>query len=300
MTRLPASIRESVELHASAAGLGSHIESVQPVAGGCINHGCRVLLDGDSSLFVKWNPRAPAGMFESEADGLRALRGAAVDTGAELAVPTALAHGRTAEGGWLALEYLPPGRSAPSTDVLLGRALALLHGAAPESTFGWHRDNWIGTLPQSNTPHPDWATFWRDRRIRPQLDAVRQRDLCTDPVFDRVSLAIPNMERPACLLHGDLWSGNAFVTSGGTPALIDPAVYRGDGEVDLAMTQLFGGFGSGFYDAYAEVRGIDPGYHAFRRDLYQLYYLLVHVSLFGHSYEAQARAAAGRVAATLS
>jgi fructosamine-3-kinase len=297
---VPASIRESVELRAQAAGIGDRIVSVDGVAGGCINRGCRVLIDGRTQLFVKWNPSAPPGLFEAEADGLEALRAAAAEAAAPLAVPTVLGHGETAEGAWLTLKYLPPGRFRTSTDGRLGRALALIHGVGSEASFGWHRDNWIGTLPQSNTPHRDWATFWRDCRIGPQLETARSRERCTDPIYDRLMGSIRELDRPVCLLHGDLWSGNAFATEGGLPVLIDPAVSHGDGEVDLAMTELFGGFGTAFYSEYDDLRPIGPGYRGFRRDLYQLYYLLVHVNLFGRSYETPALAAASRVVAALS
>jgi fructosamine-3-kinase len=107
-------------------------------------------------------------------------------------------------------------------------------------------------------------------------------------------------EGPVHLLHGDLWSGNAYAGPTGEPVVIDPSVYHGHGEVDLAMTELFGGFGSRFYEAYAEAGRLTEAYAAYRRDLYQLYYLLVHVNLFGSQYEERTLAAAARAAAALA
>jgi protein-ribulosamine 3-kinase len=300
VTPVPASIRESVESCLQVTRSTAHIVSLVPVSGGCINQGCCIEVDDGPPLFLKWNPQATPGMFEAEADGLGALRRGVVSAGAELAVPAVIDHGETAEGSWLLLEYLPDHGPGAETFALLGRSLALLHGAADPESFGWRRDNWIGSLPQANTPVPDWTAFWRDRRILPQLDLARDRGHCSQGVFDRLVASIPAMSPSPCLLHGDLWSGNTYATANGVPAIIDPAVYRGDGEVDLAMTELFGGFGRAFYDAYDEIRPIDPGYVAFRRDLYQLYYLLVHVNLFGGAYEAPARGAAERVVAAVA
>jgi fructosamine-3-kinase len=175
----------------------------------------------------------------------------------------------------------------------------MLHSAPSTADgFGHVEDNWIGSLPQSNRTHNSWADFWAAERIGPQLERARKAGACSDAVFDHLLTAVPDavagVHAPA-LLHGDLWSGNVFPSAQGRPVLIDPAVYRGDGEVDLAMTELFGGFDRRFYDAYAEVRPISDAYESHRRALYQLYYLLVHVNLFGGGYEAGARAAASRV-----
>ena len=115
-----------------------------------------------------------------------------------------------------------------------------------------------------------------------------------DELLDAIDPALDDVDTPS-LVHGDLWSGNTYADVSGRPVLIDPAVYLGDGEVDLAMTELFGGFGTRFYDAYHDVRSISDAYHAYRRDLYQLYYLLVHVELFGAGYVAATAAAARAV-----
>jgi fructosamine-3-kinase len=266
-------------------------------------------------------------MFAAEANGLTALARAG-----ELRVPKAIAWdlgGATrgpdgglsahAEGGepglsWLLLEYLAAGRVSRFAEEALGRGLARLHASGARAggpsveaeTFGWHRNNWIGSLPQDNTPTPSWADFWRDRRIAPQLDAARRRGHFTEGqasslmlrLLDVLPAALGDVAVPE-LVHGDLWGGNWFTSVSEEPVLIDPAVYFGHGEVDLAMSELFGGFGDSFYRAYRDERGISAEYDEYRRDLYQLYYLLVHVNLFGASYAPGALRAARRVCAAL-
>ena len=158
-------------------------------------------------------------------------------------------------------------------------------------------------MPQSNVPCASWAEFWRDRRLGPQLEEAlgkghfRGRGRSElERLIELVPSALSDIGEERChLVHGDLWSGNVFACGHGQPTLIDPAVYRGHGEVDLAMSELFGGFGEGFLAAYDAMITIPREYHAFRRALYQMYYLLVHVNLFGASYEAGSLAAARRV-----
>jgi fructosamine-3-kinase len=296
-------VAEQVQEALQALGMGRRIAGVASVGGGCINHGARIETDQGRAFFLKWNPSAPAGMFEAEVDGLRALRSAL-----SLRVPEPLATGDGTDGpSWLLMEHIPPSAPMEGYDERLGGGLAKLHlSAAPEASFGWHRANWIGSLPQPNQETRSWIDFWSDLRLRPQIGLARSRgylrrgEQILDRMMGSVSLALADVDdAPAHLLHGDLWSGNAYAGPGGVPVLIDPAVYRGHGEVDLAMTELFGGFGSTFYEAYAEVAGIPRAYRAVRRDLYQLYYLLVHVNLFGESYEGRTLAAAGRVVAEL-
>jgi len=300
---LPESVRAGVERTLRGMGVPAGISEVETVGGGCINHGARITA-GDSSYFVKWNPSAAPDMFSAELDGLNALRAAEA-----LRVPEPLATGEgDGSPSWLLMEYIPARRRAPSPESdsgeRLGRGLAAIHDSSvPGLGFGWPRDNWIGSLEQSNVPTGSWVDFWRDHRIVPQLALSRQQGHVSGPVWDRLVDAIPaaldDSILPA-LLHGDLWNGNSYVTAGGEPVLIDPAVYQGDGEVDLAMSELFGGFGQAFFDAYHEVRPISAAYRSHRRDLYQLFYLLVHVNLFGASYVAGAHRAATQVVAALT
>jgi fructosamine-3-kinase len=299
VSALPASVREDIE-----AGVrpGRRIVSAEPVAGGCINHGARVRWDDGRTDFLKWNRRAPVGMFQAEADGLTALRRSVEECGAALAVPEVLGFGGVREGTWLLCTWIGRGPGGAAVDERLGEGLATLHDAPATSSFGWHRGNWIGSLAQTNDPDDDWAAFWNDRRIGPQLELARSAGRCGQRVYDRFREVLPDAlggTGPPSLLHGDLWSGNAYAGEDGTPVLVDPAVYRGHAEVDLSMTELFGGFGPSFYDAYDAVRPLGEAYVSHRRDAYQLYYLLVHVNLFGTSYEPGARAAAARVVSVL-
>ena len=295
---LPGQIENSVSRSLEKAGMGTCIVQATPVSGGCINNGSRIQTNSGRILFLKWNPSGPPGMFEAEADGLRALRGANA-----LRVPEPIDwYDHSSGKSWLLLEHVFKGSASQETDTRLGHGLAAIHSHGFDEGFGWHRDNWIGSLPQDNGAKRNWGHFWRDQRIGAQLEIARSQGRLGDAFFDRVLEITPNAledVEQAGLLHGDLWGGNWFTSDSGEPALIDPAVYYGHGEVDLAMSELFGGFGPDFYDAYKEKRGISNAYSAYRRDLYQFYYLLVHVNLFGASYEARSTQAAQRILAEL-
>lgn len=305
MSGLPAPVREGVEDALGHMGHASKLVEVAPLIGGCINHGARLTVEGGARFFLKWNSHAPPRFFDAEADGLRALAAARA-----LRAPAPLARGgRSGTPAWLLLEYIAAGKPAADYSEILGRGLARLHASAPPGTaYGWSRSNWIGALPQPNRASRSWVAFWRDARLAPQLSRARDRGFLRGPgadVLDRVLALVPaalaDVEHgPVHLLHGDLWSGNAYAGPEGEPVIIDPAVYHGHGEVDLAMTELFGGFGARFYQAYAEAGTVTAAYAAYRRDLYQLYYLLVHVNLFGTQYEQRTLAAAARAAAALS
>ena len=282
------------------------------MAGGCINNGAQLETADGHLFFLKWRDDPPPGMYAAEAEGLTALSTAAsrtsgqnlyggADTGG-IRTPRVVRVGP--DNAWLMLDFVPAGPRGLRSDENLGRGLAAIHATPTvQPSFGWERDNWIGHLPQRNSPNSIWGRFWRDVRIAPQLELARSRGFFRsteeggrkmDDLLGVVDSALADVKEPS-LLHGDLWSGNAYADAEGRPVLIDPAVYRGDGEVDLAMTELFGGFGTRFYDAYREARPISSAYHAYRRDLYQLYYLLVHVNLFGASYLAGALRAVDRV-----
>ncbi|MDB4949100.1 MAG: Fructosamine/Ketosamine-3-kinase [Gemmatimonadetes bacterium] len=285
---LPETIRRRV------ATLAGAVDGVTPVGGGCINVAHRVTVDGRPA-FLKHNAAALPGFFAAEARGLDALRAAPGGP----RIPHVLAwfdaadEGAPGEPSWLLLEWIEPGRRPPDFDARLGRALAAMHASA-DGGWGWAEDNYIGTLPQQNASASTWAEFWRDRRLHTQLRTARDsgRMPGTAAEWERLLAALPHALAAAeddgpSLLHGDLWSGNVLCAAGGEPALVDPAAYRGHGEVDLAMADLFGGFGPAFHAAYARARPIRDGYARIRRPIYQLYYLLVHVNLFGGGYVAQ-------------
>jgi fructosamine-3-kinase len=270
--------------------LGAPVVSVQPLAGGDINEAYAVELSDGRPLFVKVNASAPPLLFESEARGLHWLR----EAGA-LRVPEVLAVSpRTADApSFLVLELLEPGRRVHDFDERLGRGLAQLHRfGAPH--FGLDRDNFIASLPQPNGSAPTWAEFYRERRLLPLFERARHQGLTDsriDRAMDRVLRRLDELSgppEPPARLHGDLWGGNLHVDGQGQPTLIDPAVYGGHREIDLAMMQLFGGFGPTVFEAYEDVYPSSPGRRE-RLSLYQLYPLLVHLNLFGAGYAARVR-----------
>jgi fructosamine-3-kinase len=270
---------------ARALGGGARVESVQPVSGGCI-HSCFRVTAGAAQIFVKLNAARYADAFAAEADGLEALRAAG------MRAPAPLAHGEFDQAAFLALEWLE--LKDRGDFAALGRAVAELHRGAGTS-FGWHRDNYIGSTPQANGESPHWIEFWRARRLAPQLalaeaaghGAALRADL--QRLMDGLPTLFRDHAPPRSLLHGDLWRGNAGFLADGSPVVFDPAVYRGDREADLAMTELFGGFPPQFYAAYHGAWPLDPGY-ATRKHLYNLYHLLNHLNLFGGGYLGQVRA----------
>jgi len=270
------------------------IERTTPVAGGCI-HRCFILEGGGRRYFAKTNDRSALDGFAAEADGLAALAAA----GAR--VPAPLCRGQADEHAFLVLEHLE--LRGNGDYAALGRSLAAVHSVHGEA-FGWHRDNYIGRTTQLNRRSPSWSDFWREARLEPQLELARKNGLGRDLVGkgERLAEALPRLlsqHAPAAsLLHGDLWSGNAGFLADGAPVLFDPAVYWGDRETDLAMTELFGGFPRAFYSAYAEAGPLAQGYTV-RKTLYNLYHVLNHANLFGGGFAAQAERMIERLLAEL-
>jgi fructosamine-3-kinase len=270
---------------AVAQALGAEVAAARALSGGDINDAFRVDLADGRRVFVKVNARAPRDMFAAEARGLLWLAEARA-----LRVPRVLACSEPEDEGpaFLALEYLEPAPRASGFDAALGHGLAALHRyGAP--THGLDHANYIGRLPQDNTPAPDWPTFYRDRRLQPQLQMAERRGLVTarmrtgfEGLFARMTEVVGPAEPPA-RLHGDLWGGNLHTDERGAPCLIDPAVYGGHREMDLAMMRLFGGFTQATFDAYMEAWPLADGWEH-RVPLYQLYPLMVHVNLFGAGY----------------
>ena len=269
--------------------------SERAVGGGCI-HRALVLEDRGQRFFVKVNNASAAPMFAAEADGLRALASTAT-----IRVPSVVTAGSAEGQAFLVLEYLD--LSGRGDSHVMGRALAALHRRTGPG-FGWPQNNYIGATPQINGQDDDWPRFYARRRLRPQLEWAGKngggRRLHDDGMLlaDLVPRFFTGYKPSASLLHGDLWGGNAAYLADGAPAIFDPAVYWGDREADLAMTELFGGFGSGFYSAYREAWPLDPGYGV-RKTLYNLYHILNHFNLFGGAYAHQAEGMIGRLLAEL-
>ena len=238
--------------------------------------------------FAKTGPAAALPRFEAEASGLAALRA----TGA-IRVPEMIACGLAEGQARLVLEWLDLRGLDRSGGAALGRALAQVHRTTG-ARFGWPADNFIGGTPQENAWRDNWARFYAERRLRPQLRRARDNGMEREWLERGEKLAenIPAFfvdYRPTpSLLHGDLWSGNAAQLADGTPVIYDPACYYGDREADVAMAELFGGFPESFYAAYREAWAVDPGYET-RKSLYNLYHVLNHFNLFGASYLGQAK-----------
>jgi fructosamine-3-kinase len=273
----------SPELRATVARqLGTPVLSAKRLGGGDINDAFEVSLADGTRIFVKTHPNPPHGMFGAEARGLRWLE----EAGA-IRIPRVVAVSDEPPA-YLALELLTPARRQPDFDEALGRSLAALHAFGAPS-FGLDHDNFIGRLAQANATSDDWASFYWTSRLEPQLRLATDRGLIdseTSSRFDSLRRVLPELVGPAeppSRLHGDLWGGNLHVDEEGQPCLIDPAVYGGHREIDLAMMRLFGGFGERVFAAYADALPLAPGAGA-RVPLYQLYPLMVHVNLFGGSY----------------
>jgi fructosamine-3-kinase len=270
---MQSSVRIGVE-----RALGARVERVTALSGGDINQAFRVELSDGRAVFVKTNEAPPPDMYPAEAHGLGWLSEAKA-----LAIPQVLA----VSPAFLVLELLD-GRPAGGFDEALGRGLAELHRFGAPS-FGLSRDNFIGRLPQTNATRSTWCDFYRDCRLAPMVRSARNAGLLPDGALRKLDALCARLEElagptePPARLHGDLWGGNLHVTPDGQPCLIDPAVYGGHREIDLAMMKLFGGFSAAVFSAYHEAWPLAPG-HEQRVSLYQLYPLLVHVNLFGSSY----------------
>lgn len=256
------------------------------VGGGCINQAYR-LGAGSDYYFVKLNGPDRLAMFEAEAAGLEEM----ANTNS-IRVPRPLCTGVTGGQSYIVMEYIAFGGGGPDGAAEAGRRLAAMHRAS-RTDFGWWRDNTIGSTPQPNDPERDWAVFWGQRRLGFQLDLAARngygrglRDQGERLLADLPALM--DHDPVPSLLHGDLWGGNMGFDEDGHPVIFDPAVYYGDREADIAMTELFGGFGGDFYAAYNQAWPLDPGYRT-RKDLYNLYHILNHLNLFGGGYLGQAQ-----------
>ncbi len=271
-----------------ATGQAFTPEHRRSVGGGSINQ-AYALSSGESSgertYFVKLNQASRLAMFEAEALGLQQI--AASQT---IRVPQPISWGIADQFAYIVLEWLDLGYGDSHAWAIMGRNLAALHRVTHANGFGWERNNTIGDTPQINDWNSNWTAFFTEHRLGYQLRLANRRG-GHFPQQDRLLAAVPQLlaghtPSPA-LVHGDLWSGNAAVTKGGEPVILDPAVYFGDREVDLAMSRLFGSFPTDFYQAYNATFPLKTGYPQ-RQTLYNLYHILNHFNLFGGGYERQA------------
>lgn len=280
LSKMPSALEQHL-----AEKMGSALADINPVAGGDISMSAVVSTDKGSTYFVKWNFQAPAGFFSAEARGLNELSQANV-----IKVPHVAWFAEQAAGvpAFIVLEYLEPASHGVDAERELGAALAALHQVTADQ-FGFDCDNFIGLTPQRNQKEESWPEFFFQHRIVPQLELGQEQgwvDLGTERLVSTKATLIRELlsedEAPPSLLHGDLWCGNIHWSSGG-PALIDPAVYFGSPEADLAFTELFGGFSDAFYRAYYSLRPMAKGYER-RKNVLNLYHLMNHANLFGGSY----------------
>ena len=227
-------------------------------------------------------------MFAREAEGLAAL-----EQYSTLEIPRVMQTGETDDQQWLLLSWLEQGKSQPHTMHDFGAALAAMH-RQPQSFFGWHNHNYIGSLEQVNTPENSWDHFYTEYRILPLAKKLFDRGVFTTTDINHTTSFCKSIghlfprEKPA-LLHGDLWSGNYKVLANGSVSIFDPAVYCGHREMDLGMTKLFGGFSPDFYTAYDAAYPLEKDWLQ-RLPYTQLYPLLVHAVLFGGHYVGSIRA----------
>ncbi len=256
-----------------------------PIQGGSINRAYKIS-DGQTHLFVKTNHASLVDMFSAEVAGLEEIRASHT-----LYAPRYVALGSTENNAFLVLEYLNMDGHRVN-DALFGQQLAAMHQHCHDQ-FGWWRNNTLGSTPQENDTSADWIGFYRKHRLGYQLKLAGengflgqiQRD--GERLLADLDVFFSTYQPNPSLLHGDLWSGNYGSLKGGRPVIFDPAVYYGDRETDIAMTELFGGFSQNFYASYQESYPLDSGYQT-RKTLYNLYHILNHLNLFGGSYLSQA------------
>jgi fructosamine-3-kinase len=280
---------------AAETGTSFHVRRQRSFGGGCINSAA-ILEGNEGQFFVKLNQAAQIEMFSAELEGLREIQQSHT-----LRVPTPICCGNAQSYAYIVLEYIPHGKPTEHSMEQFGRGLARMHAVTSER-YGWRRDNTIGSTPQVNTRCDGWSEFWRKHRLEFQLRLAAENGYGStlqskgEALLGNLGALFQDYAPRPSLLHGDLWSGNYMIDDQGGPVIFDPAIYYGDREADLAMTELFGGFPARFYDAYRDAYPLHPGY-PLRKTLYNLYHVLNHLNLFGGGYRRQAE---GMIDALLS
>ena len=271
---------------------GADLKASNRISGGDINDAYELILTTGERVFMKSNRRSDVSFFTAEAEGLAAI----ARTGT-IGTPHVLGCGTDNGRAFLLLEIIKGKSRVSDYWETFGRQLAKMHMAETKEyvtggVYGFNSDNYIGHSKQINTPHSDWIGFFRDCRLDGQFRTAEKyfdSSECKqiNRLLERLDTLLIEPEHPS-LLHGDLWSGNFMTGADGKAWLIDPAVYVGHAEADIAMTELFGGFSDTFYSAYRGVAPLQAGYED-RRDLYNLYQLLNHLNMFGGSYLSSVR-----------
>lgn len=273
------------ELLSQALSKPVEVSGLSPVGGGSISSTYKILSSA-GMFFLKVNEGENASvMFKTEANGLDLLREKSA-----FAIPQVISLHNEGSKVFLLMDFIDSSSRSNNYWQDLGANLAELHRQT-NSTFGLIENNFIGSLPQQNDFTEDWSSFFIDRRILPMVKMAVNNGLVTNTFVANIELVLSKIvelmpKEPPALVHGDLWSGNLMVDSKGQPCLIDPAVYYGHREMDLAFSHLFGGFAHRFYETYQEVYPLEPDFDS-RIDLYNIYPLLVHLNLFGRSYLGQ-------------
>jgi protein-ribulosamine 3-kinase len=273
-------LRRAVETALAERQDGKPAAIVASAAAGGANGSVTQLETADGGRFFL-KSGGPAAAFAAEARGLAALAAAGV-----FRVPVVVAQG--ASPPFLLLEAIEIGSPGPRFFEDFGRRLAELHRVARAERYGFDHDNFLGATPQPNGWREQWLDFWRDQRLGPLLALLRgqsdgELDRLGERLLDRLPLWLEDVGEAPSLLHGDLWAGNFLVGRRGEPVLLDPAVYYGHREADLAISRLFGGFPPAYFHAYVEAWPLEPGAHE-RGLLYELHHLLNHYHLFGAGY----------------
>ncbi len=286
--KLSTSWREIEQTIQNTTGNNFSINKLISVSGGSINT-CYQVQSNNLDYFVKLNAPPRMTMFETVAAGLQELQQVS-----ELRIPQVVCSGSTESQCFLVLEWLDLQSANSQADQLLGEKLALLH-AINQPYFGWRNDNFIGSTPQPNQHSDDWLNFFGKHRLGYQLQLAANNGASHqllekgEQIRNNLPVFFSSYTPKASLLHGDLWGGNYAMDGSGQPVIFDPACYYGDREADIAMTELFGGFGRGFFSAYQYTLKLDVGYST-RKKLYLLYHILNHFNLFGSGYAGQASA----------
>lgn len=268
--------------------LGTVIRKTENLGGGCINNAQKIITESGKKYLLKMNNNAPTDMFRTEAHGLNELQKADA-----IRVPGA----KIFAGKYLVTEFIESGKKTDSFFRDFGKQFADLH-KYKSSSFGFYEDNYIGSTPQKNltdgNEKRNWKEFYFNKRLLFQLllcekNGYAEPDLKNSfgQLESKIEDILKGSEEDPSLLHGDLWSGNYMVDEKGNPCIIDPAVYYGHREADLAMTKLFGGYPEEFYSSYNDNYPLKDGWQ-YRENIYKLYHVLNHLNLFGRGYYSQA------------